>query len=595
MASGPTIVAKFVADTNSLTTGVDSATAGAESKLGGFAKRAAGMLAGAFALNKVVDFAKGTVDAASDLNESMSKVGVVFGASGDRVLKWSESAATAMGLSQQKALEAAGTYGNLAVAIGLPQDSAANMSTSLVKLAGDLASFNNVPVDEALGAIRSGLTGETEPLKKFGVNMNEATLKAKAMEMGLSDGKGTLDASAKAQAAYALMMAQTGTAQGDFARTSDGLANSQRIASAQFEDMQAKIGSKLLPVMLGLTTFVTGSLLPAFEAIGSWIADHKEVVLAALIGVGTVVGLAVIPAFITWAAAAGAAAVATLVAAAPFIALGAIIAGIAYLIITNWDAIRAGAQVVWDFVLNAVQTVWQWISDNWPLLLTILTGPIGLAVALIVSHWDKIKAAASAVWQWVTDRWTEIGAGIGVITGAVSGFMGDMARGFGVVQGAATTVHDWVTGKFQAIADTINGIVGAVGAAATAVADAIRAPINAIVDMWNGMQFRVPTITLPSWDVPGDGTIGGGTIGGQTFDFPDLPRLARGGVLRAPTLFLGGEAGTEVVAPEALLRTIVAEEAGSGAQYVMNVYPRTVDPADVAYAFRRLELMAGTS
>ena len=101
MASGPTITAKFLADTKDLTTGVDQATSGAGGKIKDFAKGAAVALGGAFAIGAVVDFAKGSIEAASNLEESMSKVGVVFGGSAKAVQDWSADSAEAMGISQR--------------------------------------------------------------------------------------------------------------------------------------------------------------------------------------------------------------------------------------------------------------------------------------------------------------------------------------------------------------------------------------------------------------------------------------------------------------------------------------------------------------
>lgn len=232
---------------------------------GGSLKKLAAVAAAAFATLKVGEFLKGSIDAASDLSESVSKVNVVFGDSAGEIQDWAKTSAAAMGQSRQQALEAAGTFGNLftAMKIGAPQ--AATMSKKMVELAGDLASFNNVSPEEALDALRSGLTGETEPLKRFGVNMNEATLKAKAMELGLSDGKGVLDANAKAQAAYALILEQTGTAQGDFARTSSGLANQQRILAAQWTNLKATIGNAFLPLLVNSGHVLTTTIMPALQ------------------------------------------------------------------------------------------------------------------------------------------------------------------------------------------------------------------------------------------------------------------------------------------------------------------------------------------
>lgn len=206
----------------------------------------------AFAVEKVLEFGKQTITAASDMNETLSKSKVVFGDLSVEIEKMGDQAATSMGLSKQEAIAAAATYGNLFTAMGMGEDVSAKMSMNLVQLASDLASFNNIPVGDALEKLRAGLVGEAEPLKSLGINLNEATLKEKAMVLGLSDGKGVLDASAKAQAAYAIMLDQSTKAQGDFARTSDGLANQQRILEANWKNLQVRIGDGLLPAFLSL-------------------------------------------------------------------------------------------------------------------------------------------------------------------------------------------------------------------------------------------------------------------------------------------------------------------------------------------------------
>jgi hypothetical protein len=671
MAAGPTIVARFIADTRQLLGSLDDVERQGKSKLGSFASGAALAIGGAFAAAGIADFAKDSIDAASDLQESVSKVGQVFKTSGDEILAWSQNAAESMGLSQNAALQAVGTFGNLAVSLGLPQDQATDMSKSLVDLASDLGSFNNVPVDQALNALKSGLVGETEPLRTFGVNINDAALKAEALSLGLvkssvdmgalsaaqetsekasrkaaealkthgensvefkdaardaeqantklaevMEGKvpDSLTAAEKAQASYSLIMKQTGLAQGDFERTSEGLANSTKSAGAKFDDLKAKVGTALLPAMQGfvsflsdsvlpalesLGTFLTTKVLPAFESISSWIADNKEVVTAALIGFGAVVLAIVVPAFIAWAIAAGTAAAATLVALGPiilgFALIGAAVAAVAFVVIKNWDTIVSATQTAWNAVISAVQFVWNWIKDNWPLLLAIITGPIGIAVLLIQRNWDTIKDGATAVWRWVVDKWNAIQDGISSAVDAVGRVIGLLVDVFFRRPiDAATEMFNWVTGKFRDLADFIFGIVDRIADAAGRIADAIKTPINAIIGLWNNLEFRVPTFSIPEVDthIPGIGKIGGGSFGGQTFDFPNLPFLADGGVLTNPTLFVGGEAGTEIVAPEDLLRAIVAEESGGGS-YTLNIYPRTADAADIAYGFRRLELMAG--
>jgi hypothetical protein len=189
------------------------------------------------------------VQAASSLNETVNKSRVVFGPASKLVEDFGRGSATSIGMSTQAAVENAATLGNLFVSMKIGQGQAAQMSTTMVKLAGDMASFNNASPQETLDAIRAGLVGETEPLRRFGVNLNEASLKAEAMRLGLGKIGPTLTAQQRTQAAYSLILQQTTTAQGDFARTSDGLANRQRILAAQYKDAQATLGTALLPAM----------------------------------------------------------------------------------------------------------------------------------------------------------------------------------------------------------------------------------------------------------------------------------------------------------------------------------------------------------
>ena len=200
------------------------------------------------------------VGKASDLNETMSKSGVVFGTSADQVSKWGDKAAESLGLSKQQAIEAAATFGNLFKNLGQTDESAAKMSESLIGLAGDLASFNNIDPSEALEKLRSGLSGEAEPLRTVGVFLTEAKVKAKAMELGLAGAHGELTEGAKVMARYQLILDETTSAQGDFARTSDGLANKQRINQAKLDDALAKLGNILLPLVTDAAGDAAGAL-----------------------------------------------------------------------------------------------------------------------------------------------------------------------------------------------------------------------------------------------------------------------------------------------------------------------------------------------
>lgn len=262
--------------TDGFSDGVGKNLDGESSKFKGIGKKVGVAIAAGVALGTAVIGSQigKSIDAASDLNESMGKVQVVFKDNAKAVEAWANTSATAFGQSKQQALEAAGTYGNLFQAFGLGRNEATKMSTSLVGLAADLASFNNTSVDDAVLALRSGLSGETEPLKKYGVAINDARLKQEALSMGLiSSTKEALEPAAKAQAAYALIMHDTTLAQGDFERTSGGLANQQRILGANIQNVRAEIGEKLLPAKLALVKVLNESVIPAFSVMGGKLVD----------------------------------------------------------------------------------------------------------------------------------------------------------------------------------------------------------------------------------------------------------------------------------------------------------------------------------
>lgn len=224
-----------------------------------------------------------SIELASNKAEAASKVNVLFGQSADVITTASEKAATTVGLSSGKYLEAAGNVGNLVTNLGFAGPAAADMSVDIVQLAADMGSFNNLPTDQAVEAIGAAFRGETEPIRAFGVMLDDAAIKAKAVELGLYSGVGAIDKNAKATATYQLILEGTTAAQGDFARTSDGLANSQRINAARMEDAWTRVGEKLEPIAAeilpmiadGIVNLVDG-ISNVIDAIGKWADDNKD-------------------------------------------------------------------------------------------------------------------------------------------------------------------------------------------------------------------------------------------------------------------------------------------------------------------------------
>jgi len=185
------------------------------------------------------------VQAASDLNEEVSKAEVIFGDVSNEIKAFAKTADTALGLTQTQALKAASTFATFGKAAGLTGVDLSLFSKDATKLAADLGSFYNTNADDAILAIGAAMRGESEPIRKYGVLLDDVTIKAKAQEMGLYSGTGALDA------------------QGDFARTSDGLAGQQKILNAQFQNLKTTIGESLLPAFKEVVTqanFVANAL-----------------------------------------------------------------------------------------------------------------------------------------------------------------------------------------------------------------------------------------------------------------------------------------------------------------------------------------------
>jgi hypothetical protein len=224
------------------------------------------------------------ISAASDLEENLSKVNVIFGEGAKDIEEFAKTAATALGQSQNAVLTAAGTFGTFGKAAGLGGAELAAFSNDFTALASDLASFNNTSPEEAVNAIGAALRGEAEPLRAFGVLLNDATLKAAALELGIYSGSGALTDQQKILAAQKVIYDQTGDAQGDFAKTSDGLANSQRILSAEIKNLQVEIGKGLLPVV--------DAVLPFLTKFAAWASDNPkafQIIAATIAGIATAI------------------------------------------------------------------------------------------------------------------------------------------------------------------------------------------------------------------------------------------------------------------------------------------------------------------
>jgi len=271
---------------------------------------------------------------ASDFQESMNKVDVAFGNSKQQVKDFAQTTLKQFGIAEGSALDMAALFGDMATSMGLTRPAAADMSTSLVGLAGDLASFKNIGIDQATTALAGVFTGETESLKKLGIVMTEANLKQFAMEQGIASNIKTMSQAEKVALRYQFIIAKTANAQGDFGRTSDGAANQMRIFQESLKELSAKFGQVILPMFTKLVSFANG-LLQKFSELSP--TTKKLIIVFA--GIAAALGpvLYILGTLVTLAPAIG---TALTVMMGP---IGLIIAGltaIAVVIYKNWAGIK---------------------------------------------------------------------------------------------------------------------------------------------------------------------------------------------------------------------------------------------------------------
>lgn len=240
-------------------------SAGMSSGIGGGVKKMFAPIAAGIAAIGVAGFFKDAIGGASDLNEAGTKTEAIFGKAGKAMVDaFASKGAKALGQSRLDVLNAAASFGTFGKAAGLAGKPLADFSTGFASLSTDLASFYNTDPAQAAEAISAGLRGEAEPLRQYGVLLDDATLRQEALKLGLiKTTKQALTPQQKVLAAQAAIYKQTKDAQGDFGRTSGGLANQQRILAATFTDLKSKLGEKLLPVALKFAKFLNDKAVPA--------------------------------------------------------------------------------------------------------------------------------------------------------------------------------------------------------------------------------------------------------------------------------------------------------------------------------------------
>lgn len=480
---------------------------------------------------------------ASDLNEAGTAVGAIFGDSFASIDKWASSANTTLGQSHVEALNAAKSFGVFGAAAGLTETENAKFSTSLAGLASDFASFHNVSPEEAILAIGSGLRGEAEPLRKFGVLLDDASLRAQAMKQGIYDGNGPLTQQQKILAANALIFEQAGAAQGDFAKTADGLANQQRIVDASMKNLSATVGQALLPVMQGLLEIA----LP----IVTWMTENPAIIQAVAIALGILAVAVVAVTAAMWLLSLTPVMLLVIGIAA---AVALLIAGLV-LLISNWDAVIAWVGDVWagfvGWITDTLAGLAGWWGEVWANISNFFTTIWTNIVDFFMGLWNgvvkwytdlvdgiarfllaaimKILSFWMSVWNNIVNFFTDLWNGVvSFVSGVFNGIFDTISR-------VLTWISDAWNGAWQGMIDFITNVfAGIVGV--------VKTPLNAIIGLVNGAigALNGIKITIPDW-VP--------LIGGQTWglSLPKIPMLATGGTVTAAGYTVVGENGPELL------------------------------------------------
>lgn len=363
------------------------------------------------------DFIGGSIDKASDLNETLSAAEAIFGDQVGAMEKWSKSATTSLGLSQSAALDAATGFGDMFQQLGFTGDQASTMSQDVLQMSADLGSFRNLDTGDVLDKISGAMRGEYDSLQALIPNINAARVEQEALAATGKDSAKELTAQEKAAATLAIIHQDGAAAMGDFAKTADSAANQQKTLTAQLEEQQAKLGQQLLPAWTELQGFLIDSVLPALSTVIGWLADNQWVFPVVAGGV-----LAIAAAYTVWQFATGA-----------------------------WTV----AQIAANAAMLASPLTW------------IIVGIVALVAAIIwlVANWDSVVA-------WITDIW---GGFIGWITDGISGFIGWwddtwltisatfrlMWEGMvGIVKDVWNSILSWIESGVNGAIDLINGMTG---------------------------------------------------------------------------------------------------------------------------------------
>ena len=433
---------------------------------------------GKMAAGAVKDFVVGATNAASDLQETATAIEAVFGAeSAANIQAWAASSATALGQSQQQALDAAKTFAVFGQSAGLAGPALEGFSTDLTKAASDMASFHNADPSQVIEAIGAGLRGESEPLRQFGVLMDDAALKAEAMKQGIYSGTGTLTQQQKVLAAQALILGQVGAATDDFSETSGGLANQQRIMAAQWANLQASIGQLFLPVAQLATTAINGileSLIPLSQELVGKVVPSIQAFADTLLGAFSEGGISGV---LSTLSEMRNGIIENLIGMLP-----GIVEGIASFLPTAIGSIIESSLAMWTGIITALTAVI-------PEVVAALAAAIPQILAGLLAAVPLILAGAQQMFTGiVTALVTIIPQLVTTITTLIPQIITALITALPLlIQGAITLFQGIITGLTTAIPLILSAVLGLLPVLATALIEMLPALVEAAVQLFTAL------------------------------------------------------------------------------------------------------------
>ncbi|MDU6360626.1 MAG: hypothetical protein E6590_11760 [Clostridiales bacterium] len=479
--------------------------------------------------SKVMELGKESIQLASDLVEVQNVVDTTFGQNASQIDAWAKTTLNAYGITELQAKQWSGSMGAMLKSSNIASEDMLIMSTNLAGLAGDMASFYNLDHDNAWQKIRSGIAGESEPLKELGINMSVANLEAYALAQGIKKSFSDMSQAEQTLLRYNYLMEVSADAQGDFARTSDSFSNQQKLLTNNIKQLSATIASKALP-------FLTKLYKKANEFVSNIDVDK-------VLGVFSKVGDFIQPLI-------------------PHIeSLGDTIKQTFIDIMPNLSSfgedfatlISKGTPPLFKLIESIVKLGGGLINFFLPILMKIgeSVGPILI----------KIGEGLSPLLEKAATMFTVLGPLIGEVIGVILSAFDEFMPLVDSILQALGGVIDFITGVFTGDWQLAwQGVVNIFSGMMNGLKEIIVAPINFISNIVNGLIGKINEISIPEW-VP--------LIGGKSLDLPMLPTFARGGIATQASIF--GEAGPEIAIP--LKRTSRSFELLNQTAQILGVNP----------------------